>query len=699
MTDTTTTDASGHYQFSELAGTYKVTVSTPAGYVPTVTGRGTTATDSNPNGSTTTLANGQSDTTIDFGFYQPVTIGNFVWNDANADGVQDAGSSGMAGVTLTLHGTDGAGNAVTDTTTTDAGGHYQFTEPPGTYTVAVSTPVGYVPTLTGQGTPATDSNVSPSGTTPGTLASGGSDETVDFGFYRPVTIGDFVWHDAKGTGVQDGTETGIADVGLTLTGTTAGGTAVTAFAMTDANGEYLFTEPPGTYTVSIDATNYNAGAPLDGYQATAVGKGGDAELDSNASPSGTTPAALAEGQNDTSVDFGFVKPVTIGHFVWKDLNGNGVKDRGELGIAGVTLTLTGTDAAGDAVSATTKTDSTGYYQFTELPGSYQVAVTTPTGYVPTVTGQDSKPSPSGTTPGTLTAGGTDQTLNFGFQPQGCVAGAISVLPWTFDSDKRIVITFLDSNGLGTVQALRLVHCTMEGLAYDVNGNLLGDFPNLSDVTPTALPANTVKVVCLASLISGFTTGSCNAQVQDVCGTSAKTVDPVTTRLQIASGGQAQQVLTGIQAMERLVSVRNGTPGMTNLTLVVNGQSFVLAPLSDGASVSVDVGAAMVPGDANTIILIGEGPVGASAAITIGDGPAGDPKIAVQSVALQIAISAQGVQLSWSGSASGYVLQSRSSLGSSGTWVNWPIAPQSVNGSYVVTMPAKDAGQFFRLIKP
>ena len=240
---------------------------------------------------------------------------------------------------------------------------------------------------------------------------------------------------------------------------------------------------------------------------------------------------------------------------------------------------------------------------------------------------------------------------------------------------------------------------MEGLAYDVNGNLLGDLPNLSDVTPTALPANTVKVVCLASLISGFTTGSCNAQVQDVCGTSAKTVDPVTTRLQIASGGQAQQVLTGIQAMERLVSVRNGTPGMTNLTLVVNGQSFVLAPLSDGASVSVDVGAAMVPGDANTIILIGEGPVGASAAITIGDGPAGDPKIAVQSVALQIAISAQGVQLSWSGSASGYVLQSRSSLGSSGTWVNWPTAPQSVNGSYVVTMPAKDAGQFFRLIKP
>ncbi|MCX6926643.1 MAG: C25 family cysteine peptidase, partial [Verrucomicrobia bacterium] len=100
-----------------------------------------------------------------------VVIGDYVWDDSNANGVQDTGELGIAEVTLTLSGTDGAGHPVTATTTTDASGHYQFTEPPGTYTVAVTTPAGYTPTVTGKGTLATDSNPSPSGTTPGTLAS------------------------------------------------------------------------------------------------------------------------------------------------------------------------------------------------------------------------------------------------------------------------------------------------------------------------------------------------------------------------------------------------------------------------------------------------------------------------------------------------------------------------------------------------
>ncbi|MDB5311282.1 MAG: sdrD 1, partial [Gemmataceae bacterium] len=73
------------------------------------------------------------------------------------------------------------------TATTDAAGHYLFTEAPGTYTVTVDTstlPAGYTPTATGQGTTATDSNPNPSGTSPAALAPGGSDLTVDFGFYK-----------------------------------------------------------------------------------------------------------------------------------------------------------------------------------------------------------------------------------------------------------------------------------------------------------------------------------------------------------------------------------------------------------------------------------------------------------------------------------------------------------------------------------
>src|SRR5205085_997487 len=143
------------------------------------------------------------------GFYQPVTIGNFVWNDLNGNGVQDAGEPGIPGETGRARGRESACNAVSGTTTTDDNGLYGFTEAPGTYSVAVTTPGGYVATATGQGTTTTDSNVSPSGTTPCALPSGGSDQTIDFGFYQPVTIGNFVWNDLNGNGVQDAGEPGI----------------------------------------------------------------------------------------------------------------------------------------------------------------------------------------------------------------------------------------------------------------------------------------------------------------------------------------------------------------------------------------------------------------------------------------------------------------------------------------------------------
>ncbi|QTR50172.1 SdrD B-like domain-containing protein [Candidatus Thiothrix anitrata] len=53
--------------------------------------------------------------------------------------------------------------------------------------------------------------------------------------------------------------------------------------------------------------------------------------------------------------------------VLKDLNANGVKDSGETGIAGVTITLTGVDALGQPVTATATTDANGVYSFAVLP--------------------------------------------------------------------------------------------------------------------------------------------------------------------------------------------------------------------------------------------------------------------------------------------------------------------------------------------
>ena len=63
-------------------------------------------------------------------------------------------------------------------------------------------------------------------------------------------------------------------------------------ATTDSNGAYLFTEAPGTYTVSVDAIN----PALAGYAATATGKG-TAATDSNSTGT-TTPGTLSYGRND-----------------------------------------------------------------------------------------------------------------------------------------------------------------------------------------------------------------------------------------------------------------------------------------------------------------------------------------------------------------------------------------------------------------
>ena len=53
--------------------------------------------------SVTLTTGAQSNNTADFGYYvRPAAVGNFVWNDLNANGIQDAGEPGLNGVEVTL---------------------------------------------------------------------------------------------------------------------------------------------------------------------------------------------------------------------------------------------------------------------------------------------------------------------------------------------------------------------------------------------------------------------------------------------------------------------------------------------------------------------------------------------------------------------------------------------------------------------
>lgn len=126
---------------------------------------------------------GDTSSDNDAGLKDPATasIGNFVFLDADKDGVQDAGEAGASGVTVTLYDAAGAAIAVT---TTNAAGEYLFSGlKAGTYTVGFTEKAGYDFTAANVGNDATDSdaNATTGKTAPITLAIGEANLTVDAG--------------------------------------------------------------------------------------------------------------------------------------------------------------------------------------------------------------------------------------------------------------------------------------------------------------------------------------------------------------------------------------------------------------------------------------------------------------------------------------------------------------------------------------
>ena len=113
-------------------------------------------------------------------------------------------------------------------------------------------------------------------------------------------------------------------------------------------------------------------------------------------------------------------PSSLSGVVFEDFNDDGQVDFGEKGIAGVTITLTGTDDLGNAVNLSQTTDGDGAYVFLNLrPGSYYLTETQPAGYLQ---GIDTVGTAGGSLVATdqffvpLGAGVDGLNYNFGEQP-------------------------------------------------------------------------------------------------------------------------------------------------------------------------------------------------------------------------------------------------------------------------------------------
>ncbi|QIH79280.1 YSIRK-type signal peptide-containing protein [Macrococcoides canis] len=380
-TVTTTTDSNGGYTFTDLPkGTYTVTFDTPLNYVPVQENQGTDDTkDSDPVFNSTktqgsvTVDLTDNNPTIDAGFEKAVyKIGDRVWEDNNNNDIQDAGDTGIAGVTVTLK--DASGNVIA-TQVTDANGNYLFEGlTNGDYTVEFGTPAdsAFVPVKDNVGTTDVDSDSS----TVAVTINNADDLTIDRGFEKvtpPVTpvykIGDRIWEDNNNNDIQDAGDTGIA--GVTVTLKDASGNVI-ATQVTDANGNYLFEGlANGDYTVEF-------GTPADSAFVPVKDNVGTTDVDSDPS----TVAVTINNADNLTIDRGFEKvtpPVTpvykIGDRVWEDNNNNDIQDAGDTGIAGVTVTLK--DASGNVI-ATQVTDENGNYLFEGLPnGDYTVEFGTP----------------------------------------------------------------------------------------------------------------------------------------------------------------------------------------------------------------------------------------------------------------------------------------------------------------------------------
>lgn len=93
----------------------------------------------------TLASNVISITSIDIGMMTPAqaNLGNFVWEDLDQDGIQDAQEPGLGGVVVQLW--NSAMNQLLASTTSSAQGIYQLTTPePGNYRLRVVAPAGFV---------------------------------------------------------------------------------------------------------------------------------------------------------------------------------------------------------------------------------------------------------------------------------------------------------------------------------------------------------------------------------------------------------------------------------------------------------------------------------------------------------------------------------------------------------------------------
>ncbi|MEL1265734.1 SdrD B-like domain-containing protein [Pseudoxanthomonas putridarboris] len=515
------TDADGAYQFVDLVvgQDYRVTETQPDGYADGIENPGNVIEIANlpPAGSS------GNDFGELLGSLAGVVFEDFSATAANNNnGAFDAGENPIANVTLTLTGTDVLGNAVNVAVQTDATGAYAFRDllPPQagtTYTITETQPTGYIDGKHTPGNAATPGSATTPNVIDGIAIDAGQDATgYLFGELANAIISGTVYLDRNDNGDQDGGEPGIPGVTLVIEGAGPDGIFGTPDDLppvtltTDANGDY-------SYGGAVTGQDYRI------VETQPTGLADGQENASNTITLTNLPAAGSSGN-----DFGELAASLSGS-VWLDANNNGVRDAGEDGIAGVSISLpAGTvDALGNPVAAAV-TDANGDYRFDDLlAGTYTVteqAQQPVVGGVATLNGITVAGTVGGATSGTATpvttvpsavsgivlpAGGASVRNDFGETLAVSLSGRVF-----FDADNDGVQSGAAETGIdGVTITLTGTDDTGASVTLSTTTDANGDFrfeglrPGTYTVTEPQQPTGTSNGQTVAGTVGGTPSGT------------------------------------------------------------------------------------------------------------------------------------------------------------------------------------------------
>ncbi len=404
---TTTTDANGNYNFTNLEpGAYSIRQPSQ----PADTSNGITTAGAVANGGTPGTATGVATTPsrINSIILPPNTAAtgnNFaeipnsrslsgaVFLDYDNNGTSNGPDHGIGGQTINLNGTDVNGNAVSRTTTTASDGDYSFSDlPEGTYTVTQPNQ----PTGTSNGQTLAGSTGG-SGTNPTATSSaisgislvGANTVSADNNFAEEPgaapDLGVAKTHTPNSLGA--GSSTGYYTVTVSNHGTVATSGTVTAVD-TLPTGITAAATPVGSgWSCSV------AGQTVTCTTSTAIPAGGSAPvitlrvavdaglvgqvLTNTVTVSGGGEPPGFDGDNTASDPTPIAASAAVSGTVWRDTDHDRVLDGGEQLLSGWTVELL---LNGVLVAATT-TDGSGAYSFTNLPpaSGYQIRFREPSG--------------------------------------------------------------------------------------------------------------------------------------------------------------------------------------------------------------------------------------------------------------------------------------------------------------------------------